>query len=91
MHTPDRKAVALSYDGLHSAPKVVASGRGYVAEQIIELAEEIGIPIRDDPMLVEALASLELDTEIPTDLYLAVAEALLWAYRISERPLPIPL
>jgi flagellar biosynthesis protein len=89
MHTPDRRAVALSYSGLRPAPTVVASGRGYVAEQIIELAEEIGIPIRDDPMLVEALASLELDEEIPADLYLAVAEALLWAYRISERALPI--
>lgn len=89
MHTPSRKAVALQYTLNRPAPVIVASGRGYVAERIIELADEAGIPIRDDPMLVEALATLELDEEIPNDLYLAVAEALVWAYRISGRPFPL--
>ena len=86
MPTPDerRRATALRYEG-KGAPRVTASGQGYVADRIIEVARENGIPIRADPALAEALASLELDREIPEDLYVAVAEAIAWAYSLDLR------
>jgi flagellar biosynthesis protein len=90
MHTPDeqaprrRRATALRYEGA-GAPKVTASGSGYIADRIVEVAREHGIAIREDPALAEALAALELDAEIPQDLYTAVAEAIAWAYSLSLR------
>jgi flagellar biosynthesis protein len=86
MRMPDRprRASALRYEGT-GAPKVTASGRGYIADRIVEVARENGIPIREDPALAEALASLELDVEIPEDLYKAVAEAIAWAYSLDLR------
>ena len=72
----------MKYEGT-GAPKVTASGQGYIADRILEVARENGIPIREDPALAEALASLELDTEIPQDLYTAVAEAIAWAYSLD--------
>jgi flagellar biosynthesis protein len=77
-----RRATALRYEGT-GAPKVAASGRGYIADRIVEVARENGIPVREDPALAEALAALELDTEIPEDLYTAVAEAIAWAYSLD--------
>ena len=77
-----RRASALKYEGV-GAPKVVASGRGLVADRILEIAREAGLPIRSDAALAEALAQLELDREIPEDLYTAVAEALAWAYSLD--------
>jgi flagellar biosynthesis protein len=79
-----RRATALRYEG-SGAPKVAASGQGYVADRIIEVAEEHGIPVRQDPALAQALAALELDTEIPEDLYKAVAEAIAWAYALDQQ------
>jgi len=90
MSRPDRqpkRATALRYEG-RDAPKVAATGRGLVAEKIIEAAREAGIPLREDPVLVEALATLELEQEIPPELYRAVAEALAWAYQLSGRRAP---
>ncbi len=86
MPTPDkpRRASALRYEG-SGAPKVTATGRGLVADRIVEVARENGIPVREDPALAEALASLELDTEIPQDLYTAVAEAIAWAYTLDAK------
>ena len=78
------RATALRYEG-RDAPKVVATGKGLVAEKILEAAREAGIPLREDPVLVQALATLELEQEIPPELYRAVAEALAWAYRLSGR------
>jgi flagellar biosynthesis protein len=77
-----KRAAALRYDG-RDAPRVVATGRGLVAEKILESAREAGVPLREDPVLMEALATLELEQEIPPELYRAVAEALAWAYRLS--------
>lgn len=77
-----RRAVALRYQGT-GAPKVTASGQGHVAARIVEAAEAAGVPVRSDPALVGALASLELGREIPEELYLAVAEVLAWAYRLD--------
>ncbi len=80
-----KKAVALRYDrSQDEAPKVIAKGQGRVAENIIELAKEHGIPIKDDPDLVEVLASLELDQEIPAEIYVAVAELLAFVYSANS-------
>jgi len=79
-----RRAAALRYEG-HGTPKVVASGRGKIAEKILEAAREAGVPIREDAALAEALAGLELGSEVPQELWVAVAEALAWAYRLDLR------
>lgn len=81
-----RRAVALRYDAEQErAPKVVAKGAGLVAEQIIALAKEHGIHIHEDPNLVTILAKLDLDTEIPEELYHAVAQVLAFVYRLNQR------
>ncbi len=79
-------AVALKYK-LHKdpAPKVVAKGKGLIAERIIELAKENEIPIKEDPDLVEILMKLELNQFIPNELYQVVAEVLAFVYRMSEK------
>ena len=79
---PRDRAVALRYGGT-GAPTVTASGQGHVAERIRALAEEAGVPVRRDPALVQALASLEVGREIPEELYMAVAEVLAWAYALD--------
>lgn len=79
-----RRATALRYEG-SAAPKVTATGRGLIADRIVEVARENGIPVREDAALAEALASLELETEIPEDLYTAVAEAIAWAYTLDGK------
>jgi flagellar biosynthesis protein len=85
MSAPDRKrATALSYDGGHGAPTIAATGQGVIADRILEIAAAAGVPIREDPALVNALSSLELGQEIPEDLFIAVAEALAWAYRLDR-------
>ncbi len=68
-------ASALRYDG-SGAPRLIAKGRGPVAEAIIAKARESGVTIEEDPILAEALASVELDAEIPLALYTAVAEVI---------------
>ncbi len=71
---PER-AVALRYrQGADHAPKIVAKGNRWIARKIIEEAKARGIPVREDPILVEALAGLDLYEEIPTELYQAIAE-----------------
>ena len=79
------KAVAIRYDGKkESSPRVVAKGKGYVARKIKAIAEEHNIPIRHDDDLVELLAEIDIDREIPQELYAAVAEILSWIYRANE-------
>jgi flagellar biosynthesis protein len=75
-------AVALSY-AAPDAPRVVAMGRGWLGEKIIETAREHGVPLRQDAALAEALASVELDTEIPEALYRAVAEVIGFVLRTN--------
>ena len=78
-------AVALRYNEEEaSAPKVVAKGFGLTAEKIRELAEKSGIPIKRDDALVELLAQLDIDREIPPQLYAAVAEVLAMIYKASN-------
>jgi flagellar biosynthesis protein len=70
-------AVALDYEaGSREAPRVVARGRGVIADEIMRLAEEHGIRIEANPMLAEALSGVELDDTIPIELYQAVAEVI---------------
>ncbi len=81
-----QKAAALAYDpGKDAAPKVVARGKGYIAERIIALANEHGIPLHKDRSLVELLVKLDLGDTIPYELYQAVAEVLAFIYRIERR------
>lgn len=78
------KAVALKYDRqADAAPKVVAKGRGHLAEKIKQVAQESGVPIMSDDNLVQVLEALELDLEIPPELYRAVAEVLAFVYRLN--------
>jgi flagellar biosynthesis protein len=79
---PARTASAIRYPG-SGAPKLVATGRGDIAERILEAARDAGVPVHEDPLLAEALARLELGTEIPPALYQAVAEVLVWALRLD--------
>jgi flagellar biosynthesis protein len=84
---PQKKlAVALKYDG-QGAPRVSAKGSGKIAERILELAEEHGIPLQEDHELVELLSQIELGHEIPENLYLAAAEVIAFAYRLKEKTL----
>lgn len=82
-----KKAVALHYnlDGTEKAPRVKAKGAGFVAEEIIQRAKENGIPIQEDPALVEILANLDLDQQIPTELFEVVAEILAMVYQLEKR------
>ena len=80
-----RQATALSYELGETAPRVVATGRGYIAERIIAAAREAGVPVRSDPALANALSALELGEEIPEALYRAVAETLAWAYKLDAQ------
>src|SRR3954452_24088984 len=86
MSKPERHAAALRYEG-SGAPKVVAAGRGEIARRIIEEAKANGVPIRDDAALAQALGRLELQADVPEELWVAVAEALVWAHRVDLRDL----
>lgn len=80
-----QKAVALKYDReKQSAPKVVASGKGEVANNIIKLAQEHDIFIKKDADLVELLSKIEINKEIPPMLYKAVAEVFSFIYKITN-------
>ncbi|MDR2728966.1 MAG: EscU/YscU/HrcU family type III secretion system export apparatus switch protein, partial [Chitinispirillales bacterium] len=78
-------AVALRYNEEEDhAPKVVAKGFGLTAEKIRELAEKSGVPVKRDDALVELLAQIDIDREIPPALYAAVAEVLAMVYKASN-------
>lgn len=78
-------AVAIRYRTEEDrAPKVVAKGEGFVAQAIREIAEKNGIPTRRDDDLIELLAQVDIDQEIPSELYAAVAEVLAWIYRAND-------
>lgn len=80
-----KKASALSYSlGEDHAPKVIASGKGEIAQKIIEKAKEAKIPIYEDQHLAESLSYISLGSEIPTELYEVVAEVLAFISRLDE-------
>ena len=84
-HDPTRSAVALRYDQEKgTAPKVVAKGRGLIAEQILALAQEHDVHIHESPELLDALIRLELGEEIPEALYRAIAEVIAFAYGLKQ-------
>jgi flagellar biosynthesis protein len=79
------RAAALHYErGVDRAPRVVARGEGHVAERILAAAREHGVPIHEDRALVQVLSKLDVDTEIPLEVYQAVAEVLAFLYRVSS-------
>ena len=79
-----RTAVALAYREADAAPRVVAKGRGLVAEEIIAKAREHGVYVHESPELVSLLSQIDLDQHIPPQLYVAVAELLAWLYRVER-------
>ncbi|MFH1541854.1 MAG: EscU/YscU/HrcU family type III secretion system export apparatus switch protein [bacterium] len=80
-----KAVVALRYDiDRDKAPLVIASGRGQVADEILRIAEDNKIPLYEDPELAKLLAKLELDTEIPAELYSLVAEVLFFVYKLDR-------
>jgi flagellar biosynthesis protein len=82
---PPKRAIALSYEEGAHAPRVSATGAGLVAERILAAAREAGVPVRSDPALVQALGTLELGSEVPQELWVAVAETLAWAYKLDAQ------
>jgi flagellar biosynthesis protein len=78
-----RAAAALHYEPGERAPVLTAAGAGHIADRIVQAARAAGVPVREDPALVQALAGLELGTEVPEPLWRAVAETLAWAYRLG--------
>lgn len=86
MNKPDDRAtaIALAYSQGDAAPRVVAKGRGLIAEQIVARAREHGVWVHESPELVALLMQVDLDSFIPPELYLAVAELLAWLYRLEQ-------
>ena len=80
---PRRRASALHYNHGDAAPTVTATGAGLFADRIIAAAREAGVPVREDPALVEALSALHLGAHVPEALWKAVAETLAWAYKLD--------
>jgi flagellar biosynthesis protein len=81
--TKNLLAVALQYDR-KGAPRVVAKGRGTIGKKIVEVAKANDIPIEENEVLAGALSKVELDDEIPVELYKAVAEVLVFVLRLSR-------
>lgn len=79
-----QNAVALAYHDGAPAPKVVAKGKGLIAEQIIERAAEAGVFVHESKELVSLLMNVDLDTQIPPGLYRAIAELLAWLYHVES-------
>lgn len=82
---PQRKAVALKYEAERDlAPRVIAKGRGHVAEHILETAQKNSVPVYQDKTLVNMLMALEIDREIPPELYKAIAEVMAYVYKMDK-------
>ena len=83
---PDKEAVALRYDPeKETAPRVIAKGRGYLAEQILAAAKKNAVPIYQNQAVSGLLMAIELDREVPPELYQAVANVLAYVYKIDNR------
>ncbi|EDL62887.1 EscU/YscU/HrcU family type III secretion system export apparatus switch protein [Bacillus sp. SG-1] len=80
-----KQAIALQYESeKQQAPKVVAKGKGLIAENILEKAREHGVPVQEDRNLVELLGNLDINESIPEELYQAVAEVFAFLYRVDR-------
>ena len=84
MPRPSKRAVALQYGPDDAAPVVVASGMGYLAEKIVDVAQENGVPVYEDDSLATMLAQLNIGQEIPPELYQAIVE--IYAYFLNFDP-----
>lgn len=82
--TPKSCAVALAYSAGETAPRVVAKGRGLIAEEILRRALAAGVPVHASREMVSLLMQVDLDRHIPPELYRAVAELLAWLYRLEH-------
>ncbi len=78
-------AIALAYAPGDTAPRIVAKGRGLIAEEIIRRAREYGVFVHESPELVTLLMQSNLDDRIPPQLYVAIAELLAWIYRLEQQ------
>ena len=80
-----KSAISLQYQKeINSAPKITARGEGWVAEKIIEIAQERNIPIRKDKDLLNLLSEIDVGREVPESLYIVVAELLAWVYQLNK-------
>ena len=80
-----KSAISLQYQKeINSAPKITAKGEGWVAEKIIEIAQERNIPIRKDKDLLNLLSEIDVGSEVPESLYKVVAELLSWVYQLNK-------
>ena len=85
-----KKAVALRYrPDKDSAPRVTAKGTGRIADRIIAIARDNGIPVKDDPDLIEVLSKLDIEEQIPPSVYIAVAELLAFVYAVNGKKQPV--
>lgn len=84
-HNPSKKAVALQYGPGDPAPVIVASGMGYMAEKIVEVASDSGVPVYEDNSLASVLAQLELGRPIPEELYQAIVEIYVYFLRFDPK------
>ncbi len=82
-NTANKTAVALSYELGDQAPKILATGKGHIAEKIIEAAKEADVPVHQDKKLAETLSKLEIGDYIPKELYGVVAEILVFVDRVE--------
>ena len=85
---PQRAAAALAYRTGDAAPRVVAKGRGILADNIIERARASGVYVHESRELLTLLMQIDLDSHIPPQLYIAVAELLAWLYHLEEAGKP---
>ncbi|NLC35338.1 MAG: flagellar biosynthesis protein FlhB [Alcaligenaceae bacterium] len=83
-------AVAIRYDTQEEAPRVVAKGYGNIADTIIRTAQENNLYVHESPELVNLLMQVDLDSQIPPQLYVAIAELLAWIYNLEERTVALP-
>jgi flagellar biosynthesis protein len=81
---PQQAAIALAYGRDDAAPRVLAKGRGLVAQAIIERAHQHGVYVHESRELVSLLMQVDIDQRIPPELYRAVAELLVWIYRLEQ-------
>ena len=81
----NRSAIAVRYDiEKDKAPLIIATGRGIVADEIMRVAQDNQIPLYEDPKLTKLLSQIELDTEVPKELYVLVAQVLFFVYKLDK-------
>lgn len=90
LQNPNQQAVALAYETGDLAPRIVAKGRGLIAEQIIARARDNEVFVHESKELVNLLMQVDLDDHIPPALYTAIAEILAWLYQMENKSLNRP-